>query len=101
MSKKYFQQRVATLGGYAISNSANSAVTASVAWNVPIDSNTSIIRIFSDNASYFKYDSDASNSLYDYFIPENAAIDIANLVNANTITIIADSSNCSIKISQY
>ena len=65
---KYSQQRGETLGGYAITNSANNAVTSSVAWNVPIDSNTSIIRIFSDNASYFKYDSNASISLYDYFI---------------------------------
>ena len=101
MTKKYFQQRGETLGGYALSNSANGAVTSSEAWNVHIDSNTSIIRIFSDNASYLKYDSNAGKSSYDYFIPENASIDIANLVNANTITIIADSLDCSVKISQY
>jgi len=97
----YYTQKVNLLGGYSISVDGNTEVTSASTWEVSIDANTSIIRMRSDELAYMKYDSEATSSDYDYFIPGNSTLDIYNIVNANTISIIADSANCHVLVSQY
>jgi len=100
-NQKYHLQKSNFLGGYALHNHANGAVSSSIVWSVPIDANTSIIRMYSDNFVFAKYNGTANSSFYDYFIPGNTAVDIYNIPLANTISFIADSANASIKVTQY
>ena len=97
----YKLQKSNFLGGLALVNNSNNEVSSASVWTIPVTSNTSIIRMFSDNMAYMAYGTTANSIIYDYLLPANASIDIYNIVNANNVSFIADSANCKIKISQY
>ena len=100
-NQKYHLEKSNFLGGYALHNNANGAVSSSIVWSVPIDANTSIIRMYSDEMAYMKYGTSANSSVYDYMIPPNSSLDIYNIVHANTVSFIANANTCSIKVTEY
>lgn len=97
----YHLQKTAILGGYSIASHANNDVSSSAVWSMPIEANTSIVRMYSTNFAYLKWDGDATSTDYDYFIPENSSVDIYNLVGATTISFISDSANSFIRVTEY
>ena len=101
MSQHYQLQKQHYIGGYSLQNNANTALNSTTNWTINIASNCSIIRIYSSNSAFSKYMGNANNSVYDYFIPANSFVDIYNFPVANSMSFIAESGNCSIKVSQY
>jgi hypothetical protein len=100
-NQKYNLQKGQFLGGFAFNNYSNSAVGTATSWSVPVDANCSIIRMYSDEMAYMKYGTSANSSVYDYLIPPNSSLDIYNMVQANTVSFVANANTCSIKVSEY
>lgn len=101
MSQKYHLQKQNFIGGFSLQTNANNVVNSNVAWSIPINGNTSIIRMYSNSFVYSKYNGSANSSSYDYFIPENTSVDIYNIPQANTITFISDTGTSWMRVTQY
>lgn len=99
--QKYHQQKQQILGGQALRAVSNSAVSANSVWNVEITSNTSIIRIQSDEDIYAKLASNVTFTSWDYFVPALNSLDLYNVEDHTLLSLIARSSNSMIHISQY
>lgn len=102
MSKKYYQQKQQLLGGYALTTTSNTAVSSSISWGVPVTSNTSIVRIYSENySSLLKYNSSANTSSWDYVIPANSVLDLYNYPSVTSVNVIGDGGSPKVRIAQY
>ena len=101
MSKKFIQQKQQLFGTKAINRHSNNSVSTSSSWDVTLNANTSVFRIYSDNDCYLTINTTANTSNWDYFIPALNVIDLYNYESANTIGIIATSANSSVIIGEY
>lgn len=104
MPKKshYYNQKGLVLGGYALSTKANTAIDTVGPWNVPVTSNTCIIRItVEEDGLYVKYDTNASSDSWDYYIPIGATLDLYNFPEVSQISMIASSTIAKARIGQY
>lgn len=101
MAEKYFLTKDVLIGGYAIKNYANSFLTSTAPWTITMDANTSIIRIYTDNAAYFSYGNSVSSNTYDYYIPSYSSVDLYNYPAATIGSFVADTANCNIKVTCY
>lgn len=101
MTQHYHLQKQNYIGGLSLQNDANTSLTSTENWSINLTSNCSIIRVFSNNSAFLKYSGIANSSIYDYYVPANTFLDIYNYPIANSISLVAESSTCSIKVSQY
>jgi hypothetical protein len=102
MAKIYYQQKQQILGGFAISTSSNTSVTTSDSWSIPVTSNTSVIRVYSENyPCLLKYNTPASEESWDYIIPAFNVLDLYNFSDVTSLNIIGVSGSPSVRIAQY
>lgn len=101
MSKKFIQQKQQLLGSKVLARHSNTSVSTSNSWNVTLDANTSLIRVYSDNDCYLTINASANTSNWDYIIPSLNLIDLYNYENATSVGIIAKTANSSVIIGEY
>lgn len=101
MPQHYHLQKQNYIGGLSLQNDANTSLSSTGNWTINLNSNCSIIRVYSNNSAFLKYSGTANSSIYDYYVPANTFLDIYNYPIANNIGLIAESTTCSIKVSQY
>lgn len=102
MPQIYFQQKQQLLGGSALTTSSNTAVSTSVSWSVPVTSNTSVVRIYSENySSLLKYNATANTASWDYVIPANGVLDLYNFPSVTSVNVVGDGGSPKVRIAQY